>query len=663
MSALMDSIAPAASAVIGSLINGLVRGLLLTLMVWFLLGLMRRINAATRFVVWWAALIAVVALPLLGDRLSVAAPDASESAGDYQSIRRGSISTAQPESAPKRIEGLTEGSALSMPALSASDSSDQVQTNSLVIPVRFLNGRWTAILFSLWLIGSLVMLGRVSRSYFHLRRLKRRMSPLPQSHTARLALCLKKSIRRVEIGASNEITNPVVAGFARPTILIPDSLVGELTESEFDTVVLHELAHIRRWDDWLNLAQKIIEAILFFNPSVWWIGRQISLEREIACDDRVVSATGQSKSYAACLLKLIEIARFRRINLLAPGAVLTRNQISRRIEMLMDRKRNSTVRLSRAMISTAIALLAFAVIKGTEVLPALALDQTAASTITGADQITIDQPTYRPETSAIQRIAKPSEPRYDGVQQSPQPPDAARQEIKEPKAPSPPSLPQFMPSLPQFVPSPPRLVAVPPVYPVYPSEKDRARYEEQKRKYEEQMRQYEKEMAEYDKQMETYNAQMRQYEKEMAEYEKQMKVYEEQMRRYEEEMKRYEEEMRQFEQQIHQMVPLVVRRLISDEMSKIDTDARDRIDSATEQVSSIIAMELISKFRDLKINRPGGYIALVSEMTTKEIQARLRSLFNKHDLKLDSKTKAEFDAALDRLSPVLQWLVVYRFEK
>ncbi|HEY7547203.1 MAG TPA: M56 family metallopeptidase, partial [Blastocatellia bacterium] len=513
---------------------------------------------------------------------------ASEPPSVYQPISHNPTATAQP--APERVDKMGEESTLSMPAFSASDLNGEDQNRSLVVPVRFLNARWIGILFFLWLLGSLVMLGRLMRSYFHLCHLKRTMTPLHEDLQQRLGLCsLNRVKRQVGLGASSRIMSPVAAGFAKPTILVPESLVDELTESEFDSVVLHELAHIRRMDDWLNLAQKIIEAVLFFNPSVWWIGRQLSLEREIACDDCVVSLTGKSKPYAACLLKLAEVARLRRITMLAPGAVLARNQISRRIEMLMDKKRNSTTHLSRAIVLTIIALLAIAVIKGTEILPALALDENAASAIASVNQVINDQSAYQPSTPAIQYSALAPASKAVEAQPATSTTVAPRQELKVPIPPTPPSPPQVVPTPPQSVPSLPPLRAFPPVPPISASEKDQARYEEQKRKYDEQVRQYEIGMEQYRKQMEIYEGQMQQYNKEMAEYEKQMQAYHEQMSRYEEEMKRYHEEMKKFEQQIHDMIPLVVRRLISDEMRKIDTDARDRIDSATEQVSSSIA--------------------------------------------------------------------------
>src|SRR5687768_1568715 len=97
--------------------------------------------------------------------------------------------------------------------------------------------------------------------------------------------------RRVRLRSSGQIATPrvLVAGFNNPVILIPQSLVAQLSLSELNQVYLHELAHLRRWDDWTNLAQQLLTAVLFFHPAVLWICRQLDLEREIAFDDWVIS--------------------------------------------------------------------------------------------------------------------------------------------------------------------------------------------------------------------------------------------------------------------------------------------------------------------------------------------------------------------------------------
>jgi hypothetical protein len=88
--------------------------------------------------------------------------------------------------------------------------------------------------------------------------------------------------------------------------------MSELSLEELNQIVLHEVAHLRRWDDWTNLAQKIIRSLFFFHPAVWWIEKQVSLEREMACDDAVLATTARPRAYAECLTHLAEKSLVRR---------------------------------------------------------------------------------------------------------------------------------------------------------------------------------------------------------------------------------------------------------------------------------------------------------------------------------------------------------------
>jgi beta-lactamase regulating signal transducer with metallopeptidase domain len=175
--------------------------------------------------------------------------------------------------------------------------------------------------------------------------------------------------RRVRLCASSDVGVPLAAGLWNPVILIPESLPEHLSEEEFRQVLVHELAHTRRWDDWTNLVQKLAEAVFFFNPAVLWIARQLNLEREIACDDWVVSMTGAARPYAVCLTKLVELGAFSRGPQLAHGAVTRKRQISHRIESLMSRKRAGSPRFSPAGVLASSGALAVVAVLAANVAP------------------------------------------------------------------------------------------------------------------------------------------------------------------------------------------------------------------------------------------------------------------------------------------------------
>ncbi len=103
---------------------------------------------------------------------------------------------------------------------------------------------------------------------------------------------------------------------------------------------MHELAHLRRWDDWTNLVQKIVGAAFFFHPAVWWIERRISLEREMACDDAVLAETGNARAYAECLVTLAEKSFLQRSLAMAQAAIGHARESSKRLAQILDADRS-----------------------------------------------------------------------------------------------------------------------------------------------------------------------------------------------------------------------------------------------------------------------------------------------------------------------------------
>jgi uncharacterized protein YjbI with pentapeptide repeats len=121
-------------------------------------------------------------------------------------------------------------------------------------------------------------------------------------------------------------------------ILLPAHLLESFSPREIDQIALHELAHLQRADDWSNGLQRLAVALLFFNPAVRWIAQRLDLERELACDDRVVALTRDVRPYAKCLAKMAEVTAWPHHALAAPGVFVTRKSISVRIEQLLRRR-------------------------------------------------------------------------------------------------------------------------------------------------------------------------------------------------------------------------------------------------------------------------------------------------------------------------------------
>lgn len=100
---------------------------------------------------------------------------------------------------------------------------------------------------------------------------------------------------------------PTLIGWLRPIVLWPPSLIAGLSVEQFEAILAHELAHVRRHDYLVNLFQTAIETVLFYHPAVWWISKRIRHERECCCDDLAIAACGNRLSYARALAALEQL--------------------------------------------------------------------------------------------------------------------------------------------------------------------------------------------------------------------------------------------------------------------------------------------------------------------------------------------------------------------
>jgi beta-lactamase regulating signal transducer with metallopeptidase domain len=127
-------------------------------------------------------------------------------------------------------------------------------------------------------------------------------------------------VKHVSLHVSERIKVPVTAGFIKPVILLPVAMVARLSPEQVESILLHELAHIKRLDYLWNIIQKVAESILFFNPFVWVIVKEIHKEREYCCDEIVVSKTSDPLTYAKALLQLEMEVKHNELAMAANGA-------------------------------------------------------------------------------------------------------------------------------------------------------------------------------------------------------------------------------------------------------------------------------------------------------------------------------------------------------
>lgn len=171
------------------------------------------------------------------------------------------------------------------------------------------NPAWATAAAWGWLVGAGLMLVRVVVRLGGSYRLQRRARPLEKGAASRIVddLRARLGIRRpIRVLVVDGLGSPAVAGLLWPVVLVPASLLTDLPPQALMPILAHELAHVRRYDVLVNLVQMLIEAVLFFNPAVWWISRQVRFEREACCDALAANLTGEPARYAHSLVAWAE---------------------------------------------------------------------------------------------------------------------------------------------------------------------------------------------------------------------------------------------------------------------------------------------------------------------------------------------------------------------
>lgn len=300
------------------LLHFLWQGTSIGLLLFSVLSLLPRRSAQVRYVAACAALVLMLLAPL------------STLIG-IESARHASVQGPQPprsaldSPAAKGFWKLT-------PALSVVGGFSRSWLDSIREGV----SPWLPLLTGTWFCGVVVLSVRLAGGWCYAQRLVRNGTrPLNSFWQERLGpICSQSKVRQsVRLLESARAQVPAVIGWLRPVVLLPASALAGLTPGQLETILAHELAHIRRHDYVVNLLQTVMETLLFYHPAVWWVSRQVRLEREHCCDDLAVASGGDPIGYARALtaLEALRVHEPRLVLAVSGGSLL------RRIERLVSR--------------------------------------------------------------------------------------------------------------------------------------------------------------------------------------------------------------------------------------------------------------------------------------------------------------------------------------
>lgn len=277
------------------IVNELWQGTLIVGITTLALRLVSPRNATTRYAAWLLALLALVAVPMataswhLGAQLLAALPHAtSDRRAHFALVAIGNLSN---------------------------------DAGRWFAQSRFDDSTAFVVIIALWIAGTAVAMSRLAVSFLRIARL-------------RGAAVRRMTVEGVPVLMSRNLTIPIATGIVVPAIILPEKLAETLTESEFRCTLEHELAHVRRGDVAANLVQRLLEAVLFWNPWVYVVGNRLIAEREAACDDWAVHRFEEPDEYAFCLASLGRRIARPDATLLSPSVFGARNALVARIERL-----------------------------------------------------------------------------------------------------------------------------------------------------------------------------------------------------------------------------------------------------------------------------------------------------------------------------------------
>lgn len=309
--------------------------------------LRRRVRAVFRYYVWLLVLVKLVLPPTLslptgigywiGDRV-LTVPVASEPVSIPGEHERAEVQRyAGPE-----------------PSGGSPQAQSPVNASETVVPVPAVpwNGTaitWQGVVLLLWLAGLLAFLVLLAQRWRFVRGLVAASTPAGDDLLGLLERCRRQiGVRRpVGLRILDTFPSPAVCGLWRPMILMPATLVQKLSPEGLRAALIHELAHIKRADLWINLVQTFLQVIYFYHPFVWLANAMIRRTCEEAVDETVlVTLGGQAKTYSITLIDISEMAFWKAdFGLRLIGVAESKRALQGRIRHMLTRPIPKTARI------------------------------------------------------------------------------------------------------------------------------------------------------------------------------------------------------------------------------------------------------------------------------------------------------------------------------
>ena len=256
----------------------------------------------------------------------------------------------------------------------------------------------------LWIAGGLVLLGAWFVRWGRIHRLRRRATRMTDGREVRALerIAHSRGLLPLPVYVTESTIEPGVFGFVRPVLLWPRGISERLTDDQIDAILAHELCHLRRRDDLASAAHMAVQAIFWFHPLAWWIGKRLVDERELACDEEVLQLGSEPEVYAESILNT---CKFFVESPLPCVAGVTGSDLKKRIERIMNHETIRPASPWRQAILAAAALITFStpVVFGALNPPPQTRTVAAPSALPSFEEVSV-----RPNTTATTRCSTSS---------------------------------------------------------------------------------------------------------------------------------------------------------------------------------------------------------------------------------------------------------------
>ena len=312
-----------------ALVNHLWQSTIVALVVWFLTLALRNNHARTRYRLWMIASLKF----LLPFSLLIAAG---------QWLRPMAAAPVQPPAFAAVMEQIAQP----FPQTSAPRSDFYFDAGSAVGAPH--HNLLPDALLALWFCGFLVITFSWVRQWWRIRSAVR---------SAVTVTSPKTLLSDVPVVISRQLLEPGIFGIVRPVLLLPESIGERLSTQQLDTIIAHEMCHVRRRDNLTAAIHMVVEAIFWFHPAAWWIKARLLEERERACDEAVLQSGNEAELYAESILN---VCKFYVESPLACMSGITGSDLKQRIVRIMTGEVTRKLDLSRKLLLAVAGVAAFA---------------------------------------------------------------------------------------------------------------------------------------------------------------------------------------------------------------------------------------------------------------------------------------------------------------